>query len=235
MVQDPNFWKRFSTAVHADDAAKEGRADLKHSYVPSQSQVVRTSAAPILPPISPSFSPIDYMQSLSFVSASAPASASAVLPPPPPPSSLPRRKEEWEKSEYNLPLSSTTPSAPAPAPIQQKKIPKRQPSKLRKSPSTRSTHPLLTPLSPPAPPPPTKPPHRCPSSLSLNLSGRSKAHFHTWTTITADAARRDSWLEAQNKKSRQRAWICWAFWGAVIVLVTGVVVAVVVLRAHGVI
>ncbi|KAL5411903.1 hypothetical protein PMIN04_010059 [Paraphaeosphaeria minitans] len=33
-VQDPNFWKRFSIAVHQDDAAKQElaeHAELKHS------------------------------------------------------------------------------------------------------------------------------------------------------------------------------------------------------------
>lgn len=34
MVRDPNFWRRFSIAVHQDDAAKEEmtkRPNLKHS------------------------------------------------------------------------------------------------------------------------------------------------------------------------------------------------------------
>ncbi|OAG02007.1 uncharacterized protein CC84DRAFT_1262037 [Paraphaeosphaeria sporulosa] len=56
-VQDPTFWKRFSIAVHQDDAAKQEmaqHAELKHSYVisladmPSPTIIRPTSEAHLL-------------------------------------------------------------------------------------------------------------------------------------------------------------------------------------------
>ena len=32
VIQDPLFWKRFSTAVHLEEAASSPHPDLKHSY-----------------------------------------------------------------------------------------------------------------------------------------------------------------------------------------------------------
>ncbi|KAF2029499.1 hypothetical protein EK21DRAFT_89740 [Setomelanomma holmii] len=224
MVTDPHFWKRFSVAVHEDEAAKKemaGRPDLKHSYVPSS--VSSTISSPSV------LSPID----LSLVS----APASAVLPPPS------RRREIWERDSWGPPAIQTQSEKTGETErvMERAQRPKRQPSKLQKSHSTRSTARLLPQQPPPAPaieekylpPSPShchrRPSFRCPSSLSL--SGRPR-HFITWTTITANPDHRASWLESQKKKSRQRTWICWCFWLGIGVLVAGVVAAVLVLRTH---
>ncbi|KAF1978907.1 hypothetical protein BU23DRAFT_190464 [Bimuria novae-zelandiae CBS 107.79] len=56
-VQDPTFWKRFSVAIHQDEAAKEGMAqdpNLKHSYVISLAELQPPAAAT---PTSPSERP----------------------------------------------------------------------------------------------------------------------------------------------------------------------------------
>ena len=48
-VRDPDFWKRFSIAVHQDDAEKEQKAqqpELKHSYVIALSEVSSPSEPP---------------------------------------------------------------------------------------------------------------------------------------------------------------------------------------------
>jgi hypothetical protein len=47
--------------------------------------------------------------------------------------------------------------------------------------------------------------------------------------------RNDSWLEGQQRKARQRAWMCWAFWGVFLLLVVGAIVSVLVLRHKGII
>ncbi|KAH7092531.1 hypothetical protein FB567DRAFT_576891 [Paraphoma chrysanthemicola] len=240
MVNDPNFWKRFSVAVHEDEAAKKemaDRSDLKHSYVTSSS--FSSSASP------PVLSPID----LSFVLAPAPAA----LPSPG------RRKEIWERDSWGPPPASREGNRDKNGEVAKDLVsakPKRQPSKLQKSYSTRSTTRLLPasqqtqqqPLPPatPSTPAPTKQQHspkpppsprhprsfRCPSSLSL--SGRPR-HFKTWTTITANPSHRASWLESQKKKSRQRTWICWVFWLVLMLVVAGVVVTVLVLKSHHII
>jgi t-SNARE complex subunit (syntaxin) len=71
----------------------------------------------------------------------------------------------------------------------------------------------------------------------VSLSGRPKSAFRFWTTISADAATsRDSeWLEGQQRKARQRTWMCWLFWMVFLVVVVGAVVTVVVLRGKGII
>lgn len=239
VVRDPDFWRRFSVAVHQDDLAKQemqARPGLAHSYVsPSPPSSPPLASPASLDPLVPGLfaSPMDSVLSLPTLQ-SPPAVAFA-------PEESQRRKRES-------------------APVQ----PRRQPSKLRKSPSTRSTAPLLPPPPPPPkdpgprssprlnrpkspsshsfkhrypslPPTPSRHSFRCPSSLSL--SGRSKSNFRTWTTITggADLKNRDSWLESQKRKKKQRTWICWCFWTTAVLLVAGVIVAILVLRAHGII
>ncbi|KAF2875913.1 hypothetical protein BDV95DRAFT_591334 [Massariosphaeria phaeospora] len=166
-IQDPNFWKRFSTAVHLDDLAKQQSQDagkdsaLTHTYVLT------------LPSPSPAY----------------PSPQQNQTQPPNPPSPAP------------LPLSST----------------------IRSPPPAHRAKPLTF--------------HPSPSSLTLtlHLSGRPPSRFTFWTSVTADPSTRDSWLVAQRRKSRQRAWICWLFWLGLSALVAGVVVAVLVLRGKGVI
>jgi hypothetical protein len=205
MVADPNFWRRFSVAVHQADAEKDSlttQPQMKHSYVHSISSL--TSAhIPQSPTseshLSPALSPITSI----FQHVPSPLAAHA-----------PRAKQQRRPPPAYPP-----------------------PSKLRKSMSTRSTHPLL----------PTTSHSKRPSTSLLNislrspsclsLSGRPGAQFRTWTTVTggANACGSDSWLSAQNRKARQRTWLCWLFWLCALVLVAGVVVAVVILRAHGII
>jgi hypothetical protein len=69
LVQDPGFWKRFSTAVHRDDEEKQstattspdGRPSLKHSYVlypsPSLSSPPPTPTS-IHAPLFPQYNPV---------------------------------------------------------------------------------------------------------------------------------------------------------------------------------
>jgi hypothetical protein len=238
MVQDPNFWRRFSVAVHQDDLEKEQvPGNLKHSYVSSN-----PSTAPMSPTsqchLSPAFpaSPI--------------ASISMSLSPPTQPTL--RQEEIWqaefeaEKAEEREREREREQEREREA--QRNQNPIRKPSKLKKSASRASTRPLLRNQSQtkhahkPSFPDLERPPSlrrpdlsglRSPSALSL--SGRPRTLFKTWTTITANPVCRDSWLASQKKKSRQRTWICWCFWLCVLALVAGVVVAVLVLKAHDII
>jgi hypothetical protein len=253
-IQDPNFWKRFSTAVHNSDLAKDGHPDLKHSYVPS---------APSSAPMSPTsqshlFSPAASVSNLRVVSCPPPAllgtrsdSANGL-----------RREEVWQ-AEFDTQrrekheMEERSSSRPRPV---------RQPSKLKKSASRASTRPLLshrrqsssihfassshntptlkqTTISQTSLPRPNSILHSLRSPSSLSLSGRPRTLFKTWTTITGNAAAHsnsntdggynsDSWLESQQRKKRQRTWICWCFWLGLIALVAGVVVAILVLRKY---
>jgi hypothetical protein len=244
MVQDPNFWRRFSLAVHQDDLSKETTPDLKHSYVAPQ-----TSSAPLSPTsqchLSPAFaSPASSMRHLSSPS---PLSAPHVSPL--------RREQIWQ-SEFEAEKQLQR--------EQELSVPqtKQKQNKLKKSASQASKRPLLrghartsssftsnsiytfsqskTPTTTTTIDITLQRPQsvlaqalRCPSSLSL--TGRPRTMFKTWTEITANPVHSDSWLAGQKKKHKQRAWICWCFWLSVIALVAGVVVAVLVLRAHGII
>jgi hypothetical protein len=234
VIQDPNFWRRFSTAVHQDDFAKDHQ-DLKHSYVdPSPA-----SSAPMSPS----------SQCQLFVPSSPVLARSGVVSMPP---SALRREQIWQAEIEAERRGSAVEMR------QKEKVP----SKLKKSASRASTRPLLhqrnkssvhwpsslqsptLDLSTPSPAfhttTLTRPPSllaglRSPSSLSL--SGRPRTLFKTWTTITGPAnvcPHSESWLAGQKKKSRQRTWICWCFWLGLIALVAGVVVAVLVLRSHGI-
>lgn len=256
MVQDPNFWRRFSVAVHQDDVSKEeaaSRPDLKHSYVyPSTSTC---TSAPLSPTsqshLSPAFpgSPVTSMSILSgSMNVSTPALATL------------RREEVWQAEIEAEKAAEREREREGDERVQlQPTATVRRASKLKKSASRASTRPLLrrttltqtstslspdleNPLQPPTPfsqrrpsfpRRPSIPGFRSPSALSL--SGRPRSAFKTWTTITANPHPRDSWLQGQQRKKRQRTWICWCFWLCVLALVAGVVVAVVVLKKYGVI
>jgi hypothetical protein len=250
MVQDPNFWRRFSLAVHQDDLSKspEHTGDLKHSYV-DPSPLSPTSQHNLL---SPAFPSSPQFPTIALV--------------PAPAHTVPLRQEEIWQSEFEAEKAAMRE-------MKEKETPKRRPSKLQKSASRASRRPLLsrssstfsrnTSFTFPASNPPsanqttytyttttqTNTPlvlspalQRPPSALSflrnpstLSLSGRRGTVFKTWTEITANPTSSDSWLAGQKKKSKQRAWICWCFWLTFLVLVAGVVVAVLVLKSHGII
>jgi hypothetical protein len=249
MVQDPNFWRRFSLAVHQDDLSKETTPDLKHTYVAPPT----SSSAPLSPSsqchLSPAFaSPASSMQQLPTPSPLSPPHVSPL-----------RREQVWQSefdAEKQLQLQRER--------ERQLCVPakKQKQNKLKKSASQASKRPLLrnghtrtsssftshsvyasaqhTPTTTTTIDITLQRPQsvlaqalRCPSSLSL--TGRPRTMFKTWTEITANPVHSDSWLAGQKKKHKQRAWICWCFWLGVIALVAGVVVAVLVLRAHGII
>ncbi|CAG5163920.1 uncharacterized protein ALTATR162_LOCUS6578 [Alternaria atra] len=50
-----------------------------------------------------------------------------------------------------------------------------------------------------------------------------------------DPKQSDSWLAQQQRKAKHRTWICWCFWIIFLLLVAGVVVTVLVLKAHKII
>ena len=271
MVQDPNFWRRFSVAVHNNEVAQlakgdgNGSKEIKHAYVVSLSS---SAASPVTTPtsqchLSPAFPPQAFTRPLS-----APISSF--------------KMEEREKTRqsgatsgtksvyfdaeerpemialrslpsfHQLAQSSHTPSVPS--------TPRSAQFSLDKSPGKRasrrasrfrfalSSHPPSLPPTPksthfPADTPQSKRTSRRftknlnPSrlSLGLSLSGRPKQSFRFWTTITADASHSDSWLESQNKKSRQRTYMCWVFWMMFLVVVVGAIVTVLILRGKGII
>lgn len=223
-TRDPNFWKRFSIAVHQDELLKsemslqtQQQNELKHSYVSS--------------------SPLSSAQPSSI-----PGSCTESPPMPAPPmATLPRERPTLDNT-----LRAGQSAHPKP---------KRPLSRLQKTPSTRpllrptqysSTEPpspiaLASPYThhahddlAPQPPPPTKLFHHNFSTLSLSLHNGPPGSFKFWTTITADAPRRDSWLVSQKRKARQRTWMCWLFWTGFLALVAAVVVTVLVLKAKGI-
>lgn len=220
VVRDPNFWRRFSIAVHQDEAAKEEmtkRPDLKHSYVSSPSSPSRTPLASSTPR-SPLSLVIPPMALISPVAVHSPLSLPAM------------------------------PSSPSGRPPRQPQPPKRRRSKLQKTPSTK---PLIRPTIQPPEDAPLTPPqpaftsdtrrtsfsrlsfNRQANSSTLTLTGRPTYRF--WTTITADPSNRNSWLESQRKKRRQRTWICWIFWGCFLLLVAAIVTTLLILRSKKII
>ncbi|CBX91450.1 predicted protein [Plenodomus lingam JN3] len=264
-TRDPNFWKRFSVAVHQDELAKtemsqqntNNHCDLKHSYVSSS----RSSSAPTSPapasPTSPTslFSPVPNALTLPLAYPTTPAQPSLSQP-----SNNDDNNRNTKPAKQDRQNPRTTTSTTPPKRTKLQKTPSQKtllrptltplPSSNQKRTSiyTTSTNTNATTTPPtqpnrppplPLPPPPSHnhKPHRqsChPPSPSLNLYNRPPSRFKFWTTISADAPRRDSWLESQKKKARQRAWMCWAFWGVVGCVVAGVVVTVVVLGRKGV-
>jgi hypothetical protein len=228
MVQDPNFWRRFSVAVHQDDLEKEQvPGNLKHSYVPSN-----PSTAPMSPTSQCHLSPAFPASPIASISMSLSAPTQPAL----------RQEEIWQ-AEFEAEKAQERERERE---REQERAPPRKPSKLKKSASRASTRPLLRKISTKHARVPSFPDLERPRSLrldfsglrspsALSLSGRPRTLFKTWTTITANPVCRDSWLAGQKKKSRQRTWICWCFWLCVLALVAGVVVAVLVLKAHDII
>ncbi|KAF3039737.1 hypothetical protein E8E12_006448 [Didymella heteroderae] len=289
MVQDPNFWRRFSVAVHNDEAAMlaaeagTGKRETKHAYVVSLSSPIDSPSSVSTPTsqchLSPAFPPAAFTRPLS-----APAHV------------FQEKREEKRKSKatsgtrsvYFAPSETKTPemialhklpsyphyahSAHANAP----ELPstprsthfhlaaETPPSKRASKRSSRfrfalSSHPPSLPATPKSTSFPSNLSYSAPNSkrtsrfsrhgngsrlsLGISLSGRPKSAFRFWTTITAGdvenetnaGIRNDSWLESQQRKARQRAWMCWAFWGVFLVVVVGAVVAVLVLRGKGII
>ncbi|KAF9690664.1 hypothetical protein EKO04_011477 [Ascochyta lentis] len=243
MVQDPNFWRRFSVAVHNDEAAmlskdsEHGQKETKHAYVVSLSS---PTASPVATPtsqchLSPAFPPMAFTRplsaptfvseqdgkeqrksqatsgtksvyfdasedkkpemialhhlpscpQLSFAPDSHPSTPKSTHFPPDTPSS---KRASHRASRFRFALSSHPPSLP---------------------PTPKSTH--FAPSSPPSKRGSrrlTKLTNGSRLSLGVSLSGRPKSSFRFWTTITADPCRRDSWLSSQNRKARQRTYMC---------------------------
>ncbi|PSN65198.1 hypothetical protein BS50DRAFT_589629 [Corynespora cassiicola Philippines] len=208
-VRDPGFWHRFSIAVHRDDAEKVEKELSKFSDVKHtyvKSQSTSSASSP---------SPVATPTSLSPLS---PALHTQPLSP------IALQHFAPSKSAGAL-ASPTTPVTPQTA-SSTSTGPKRQPSRLKKpapakTRSTPSHKPFMR--------------NKNPSLLSLGLSGRPESRFKFWTQVTADPSNRNSWLESQRKKKRQRTWICWVFWLVLLALVAGVVVAILVLKSKNII
>jgi len=228
-VRDPDFWRRFSRAVHQDDAQKYTEAqdqaekgqkqDIKHSYVFPSTR--RTTSSPTSP---------------SSVSPLKPAMVTVTNPEPLSPL-LFTPLIFGDVKEHSIPMFSrpTTPRKP-----------KTPTSTIHPLPLP-STSPLndinlvpSSPLSPPRRPRPTHSSHsftshRNTSQLTLGFSGRPHSRFKFWTQISSDPSNRSSWLESQRKKKRQRTWICWVFWLSLLGLIAAVVVVILFLRGKGII
>ncbi|KAJ4332161.1 hypothetical protein N0V87_008599 [Didymella glomerata] len=285
MVQDPNFWRRFSVAVHNDEAAmlaaeaETGKRETKHAYVVSISSPLDSPSSVTTPTsqchLSPAFPPAAFTR---------PVSAPAHV--------FHEKAEEKRRSKASGTRSVyfTSEDGKTPEVIALHKLPSythsHHPATNNSVPdlptTPRSTHFALAADTPPSkrtsrfrfglsshPPslPPTPKSTHFPSSasfsapnskrtsrfgrhgnssrlsLGISLSGRPKSAFRFWTTITAGdmedetnaGIRNDSWLEGQQRKARQRAWMCWAFWGVFLLLVVGAIVSVLVLRHKGII
>ncbi|KZM20751.1 uncharacterized protein EKO05_0002652 [Ascochyta rabiei] len=270
MVQDPNFWRRFSVAVHNDEAAmlfkdsEHGQKETKHAYVVSLSSPTVSPVAtptsqchlsPVLPatvftrPISapafvskqdgkdkqrsratsgtksvcfdanedkmPEMIALHHLPScpqLSFAPESLPSTPKSAYFAP---DSLPSKRASRRASRFRFALSSHPPSLP-PTPKSTHFPPSTLPSKRTSRRFTKNSNTSRL-------------------SFGLSLSGRSKSSFRFWTTVTADPYPRDSWLEGQKRKARQRAYMCWAFWMVFLVLIVGAIVVLVVLRREGII
>ncbi|CAN9189042.1 unnamed protein product [Alternaria sp. RS040] len=224
MVRDPQFWKRFSVAVHQDDLEKTIQ-DPKQPYV--QSSLSSPSHSPLGSPtsqshLSPAFPPMVQLPSVrsSFVASPLSQSSGEASA-----SQIPREKKQRSRTK----LQKTNSTKPLLRPT----------ISVQENPSNRDGDDLAPPqrsLSP-LPASPSRSFFRTPnlSTLSLSLSGRPQSRFNFVTTITADASHRDSWLAKQQRKAKQRTWICWCFWMIFLLLVAGVVVTVLVLKAHNII
>ncbi|KAF2852530.1 hypothetical protein T440DRAFT_29830 [Plenodomus tracheiphilus IPT5] len=262
-TRDPNFWKRFSIAVHQDDLEKSemsqqksNTSELKPSYVSSS----HLSSAPTSPashtsqptPTSPK-SPTDLFSTTPpslALSLPAPITSTpqTTLETPPPtaqtpqtqPQPQPQKRTKLQKSPSQKTLLRPTLPSPPKTPSSQKETSIYHTTSITKTTTTTTTKPTtktkkttihtLTHL---------KPPYKTQqniSNISLNLyPNRSPSRFKFWTTIEANPpSPSDSWLVAQNRKKRQRTWMCWVFWGVLGGVVAGVVVAIVVLKERGI-
>lgn len=295
MVQDPNFWRRFSVAVHNDEAAmlaadlesgQKGKRETKHAYVVSLTSPIDSPSSISTPTsqchLSPAFPPSAFTRPLS-----APASALS-----PPLAAGKKTRKEVRKSHATsgtqsiyfdadeerqpemialhkltscpqpiLPFPSNTLDSSLPSTPKSTHFALPPPPPLTTPPSHRASkrasrfrfaltsHPPSQPSTPkslsfPSPHPSsskrtsrffTQRPNGSRLSLGVSLSGRPKSAFRFWTTIEADAPNRDSWLEGERRKARQRAYMCWAFWGGFLVVVVGAIVAVLVLKGKEII
>ncbi|KAG9199111.1 hypothetical protein G6514_009029 [Epicoccum nigrum] len=262
MVQDPNFWRRFSVAVHNDEAAmlakdlESGKKETKHAYVMSHSSPLDSPTTPNSQTLlSPAFPPAAFARPLSAPVPILQREAASAR-------EQRRSHAAGEKSVYfsasveekapemialhKLPspsspqtsrFSISPPPSPKPNRISRLRFP------LTSHPPTQPSTPLSATFAPSTKTSPStrwsriKNPNGSRLSLGVSLSGRPKSAFRFWTTISADAATsRDSeWLEGQRRKARQRTWMCWLFWMVFLVVVVGAVVTVVVLRGKGII
>ncbi|KAJ6199452.1 hypothetical protein J3E72DRAFT_186000 [Bipolaris maydis] len=256
MIRDPQFWKRFSTAVHQDDLEKQimTAQSPKHPYVASSSSftpVPLSLGSPLsqihFPMSSPGQPPMVHLASLSgstITSSLSPLSAEISFSDAddkskPPAKSKALRRSTLQKTPSTKPLLRPNFTG------SNIKLPPTASSSTSSSPTTTCS-PHHSPLDPPPrihhrasnpPSSPFRPFFRAPniSAISLSLSGRPSSRFKFVTTITADASHRDSWLVRQKRKERHRTWICWAFWIALLLLVAAVVTTVLVLKSRGII
>ncbi|KAF3051269.1 hypothetical protein E8E11_010589 [Didymella keratinophila] len=280
MVQDPNFWRRFSVAVHNDEAAMlaaeaaTGKRETKHAYVVSFSSPIDSPSSPTSQcHLSPAFPPAAFTRP---VSAPAPVfqekqqeskrkseangtqsvyfSSSETKTPEM--IALHKLPSYTQSPAYNpsVPDLPSTPSAAHFAAAADTPPSKRASKRTSRFRFALSSHPPSLPATPKSTTfsfsaPPSKRTSRFMArngsrlSLGISLSGRPKSAFRFWTTITAGdisdetnaGIRNDSWLEGQRRKARQRAWMCWAFWGVFLLLVVGAVVTVLLLREKNII
>ncbi|CAE7032087.1 hypothetical protein PTNB73_05123 [Pyrenophora teres f. teres] len=226
---------------------------------PSQPQMSQATPLRPLSPIRP-FSLLLSSHPITTITASPPEEAS----PSTPSSKQKKRRSKLHKSPSTKPLIRPEIAAPIPPPTRTISIktehatittssrpgtqrsnftPSIAPAPFSSRPGTRRSN-LAPSILAPQQQHPTSPPLSPArsffrtgnfSALSLSLSGRPNSRFNFVTTISADVENSDTWLARQKKKERHRAWLCWAFWGVLALLVVGVVVTVVVLRAHGII
>ncbi|KAF1952845.1 hypothetical protein CC80DRAFT_166826 [Byssothecium circinans] len=230
-VRDPNFWKRFSIAVHQDEALKEELAkhpELKHTYVTalalssSVSLDSTTMPSPVATPRSES-----HILDPTFTN---PIPKFSQHPQPMSPVAL-RPMTAAPSPDSQRPITHPTP--PATPPLAHTQPPTR-PNRLTKTPTPKSTKSKTSITRPRARSNPfTR--HANSSQMTLGLSGRPQSRFKFWTSVSADPSNRDSWLENQQRKSKQRTYMCWGFWGVVACLVAGVVATVLVLKQKGII
>ncbi|EUC45409.1 hypothetical protein COCMIDRAFT_26432 [Bipolaris oryzae ATCC 44560] len=260
MIRDPQFWKRFSTAVHQDDLEKQlmTAQSPKHPYVASSSSFTPVPLSLGSPPSqihfpmsSPGQPPMVHLASLSgstITSPLSPLSAEISF------SETESTKSTKDKRKSKPFRRSTLQKTPSTKPLLRPnftgsniKLPpttSTSPSSIS-SPTSTSCSPTHSPLDPPPrlhhrtslPQSPFRPFFRAPniSAISLSLSGRPSSRFKFVTTITADASHRDSWLVRQKRKERHRTWICWAFWIGLLLLVAAVVTTVLVLKSKRII
>ncbi|KAL5118578.1 hypothetical protein ACEQ8H_003429 [Pleosporales sp. CAS-2024a] len=240
-VQDPNFWRRFSTAVHQQEDFEKAHPDLQHSYV-GPSPVPSAPMSPLsqchlITPSSEQAWQAEFEEQKRRASGiMAPGMGTERVP-------KPSKLKKSASRASTRPLlhqrhsSSFSPSpSPFPSPLPSLHWPA---SRSLRTPTTLP-HPLSTHLDaatkalPPRPQPVL--PGLC-SPSSLSLSSRPRTLFKTWTTITGPAnmvPHSESWLASQKQKSKQRTCICWCFWLVLIALVAAAIVTVLVLRAHGI-
>ncbi|EUC28218.1 hypothetical protein COCCADRAFT_109743 [Bipolaris zeicola 26-R-13] len=262
MIRDPQFWKRFSTAVHQDDLEKQlmTAQSPKHPYVASSSSftpVPLSLGSPLsqlhFPMSSPGQPPMVHLASLSgstITSPLSPLSAEISFSDPDDTAKYPAKDKRKSKALRRSTLQKTPSTKPLLRPNfngSNIKLPptSTSPSSILSSPTSTICSPDPSPLDPPprihhrtsSPSSPFRPFFRAPniSALSLSLSGRPSSRFKFVTTITADASHRDSWLVRQKRKERHRTWICWAFWIGMLLLVAAVVTTVLVLKSRGII